>query len=311
MPAVLLPDRAVLLVTGADARKFLQNLVTCDVDALRGGDASFGALLTPQGKILFDFFTVCTTGLSFPTLGESQASGNPGDEDVLDSRSPLRGVGNDSGDTESETFLLDTDAHNAPALAKRLALYKLRARVAIAATDKRVIAVWADGAAPPGLVFRDPRANGMGARVVVDAASQAGDPAAYDAHRIACGVPKGGVDFAWGDAFPHEVNMDLLGGVSFDKGCYVGQEVVSRTQHRGTVRRRVLRATFEGNPPAPGSEIHAGEMLLGTVGSAAGSEGLVAVRTDRLADAQAAGLPIVAGGVPLHVRPLPIVTSKE
>ena len=266
MPFALLPDRAVLSIAGADARAFLQNLVTCDVDPLRPGDAAFGALLTPQGKVLFDFLVVCA---------------------------------------DDERFLLDAPADPAPALAKRLSMYKLRAKIAIGQTNQHVVAVWGDAAPPAGLSFRDPRDGRLGLRVIVDGPAEAGDLAAYEAHRIALGVPQGGVDFAWGDAFPHEVNMDLLHGVSFTKGCYVGQEVVSRMQHRGTVRRRVVTAGFDGAAPAPGTEIHAGDVLIGTFGSATPGRGLAAVRIDRLADALAAGTAIEAGGTILRLAPLP------
>ena len=95
------------------------------------------------------------------------------------------------------------------------------------------------------------------------------DSAAYDAHRIALGVPRGGLDFIYGDAFPHETNMDRLHGVDFDKGCYVGQEVVSRMQHRGTARTRTVRVVLDGPAPAPGKAILAGDKSLGTMGSSA------------------------------------------
>ena len=278
MPIALLPDRAVLSVTGVDARTFLQSLATCDVETLTPGKAAFGALLTPQGKILFDFFLVCV---------------------------------------DETTFLLDTAAAQAPALAKRLAMYRLRAKVAIAPKDDRVVAAWGDVAVtPPGVRFTDPRAADMGERIVIEdtvaePATQAGDATVYAAHRIACGVPAGGIDFAWGEAFPHEVNMDLLHGVSFTKGCYVGQEVVSRMEHRATVRRRVLRATYAGAPPTTGSEIRAGEVLIGTVGSAVDGGALVAVRTDRLADVLAAGTIPTADGIALRITPLPAITPPR
>ncbi len=93
------------------------------------------------------------------------------------------------------------------------------------------------------------------------------DSSAYDAHRIASGVPRGGLDFMYGDAFPHETNMDRLHGVDFDKGCYVGQEVVSRMQHRGTARTRTVRVVLEDLSPEPGTPILAGDKSIGTMGS--------------------------------------------
>jgi folate-binding protein YgfZ len=119
----------------------------------------------------------------------------------------------------------------------------------------------------------------------------------YHAHRIGLGVPEGGRDFGFMDAFPHEALMDQLGGVDFRKGCYVGQEVVSRMQHRGTARTRILPLVFaEGAAPAPGTEVVAGARSLGVTGSMAGGRGLATIRLDRLGDALAAGEPVRADG---------------
>ena len=115
-------------------------------------------------------------------------------------------------------------------------------------------------------------------------------------------MPRGGLDFIYGDAFPHEADMDQLHGVDFNKGCYVGQEVVSRIEHRGTARNRVVPVTADGNAPAAGVPVMAGEKQVGLTGSAIGSQGLALLRLDRIADANAAGLPLTAGGVTLHPR---------
>jgi folate-binding protein YgfZ len=127
------------------------------------------------------------------------------------------------------------------------------------------------------------------------------DSAAYEAHRIASGVPRGGLDFMYGDAFPHETNMDRLHGVDFDKGCYVGQEVVSRMQHRGTARTRTVRVILDGPAPEPGATILAGDKPVGTMGSTAGRHGLALIRIDRAADALDAGTPLTSGGLALRV----------
>ena len=271
MSIATLPDRAGISVSGADARTFLQNLVTNDVDTLQANDATFAALLSPQGKILFDFLIVCV---------------------------------------DDEHFLLDTAAETASALAKRLSMYKLRAKLTIGLTPQHIRAAWGGSDLQDGVRYRDPRHPDLGLRAIVDIGDVIGDAANYDAHRISLGVPQGGadlasghVDFAWGDIFPHEANMDLLHGVSFTKGCYVGQEVVSRMQHRGTTRRRIVNATVDGPTPAPGSDIRAGETLLGTFGSAAGSAGLANVRIDRLAETKAAGLDAMAGATRLDLVP--------
>jgi folate-binding protein YgfZ len=122
---------------------------------------------------------------------------------------------------------------------------------------------------------------------------------AYEAHRIALGIPDGGRDFAYGDTFPHDANLDRLGGVDFGKGCYVGQEVVSRVHHRGTARKRIVPVSFEGRAPAPGSDITVGEIAIGIMGTSVGARGLATVRIDRAEDAAALGAPPIADGVHL------------
>ena len=269
-----LADRGVVAVTGPEAASFLNGLLTSDVAALSPGRAGYAALLTPQGKILFDFLALAT----------------------------------------EDGFLLDVPAALAADLAKRLRFYKLRARVEIAdrSGDLGVLVLWGDAAdAGVGRAFDDPRLPGLGRRVIAGAAERAAALAApgpvraaasdWHAHRIGLAVPEGGLDFAYGDAFPHDADMDDLGGVDFGKGCYVGQEVVSRMKHRGTARRRVLPvAAVSGAvlPPA-GTEIAAGGRAVGTMGSSAGGRGLALVRIDRVRDALDAGLALEAAGVAL------------
>ena len=101
----------------------------------------------------------------------------------------------------------------------------------------------------------------------------------YEGLRIAVGAPKGGLDFAYADAFPHDANFDLLHGVDFDKGCYVGQEVVSRMKHRGTARKRVARVKLDGPAPAPGTPVMDRELAVGALGSSSGREALALLRT--------------------------------
>lgn len=261
MPLAYLPDRALLQVSGPEARHFLHNVVTCDVEALEPGGSRFGALLAPQGKILCDFL--------------------------------VYGAGDD-------VFLLDAPKVLVADLLKRLTLYRLRAKVDLTVLpDAAVAALWgADGDLPEGArAFADPRLPALGARIVLPVVPEGmGDAQAYEAHRIGLGIPKGGADFAYGDAFPHEADMDQLGGVDFKKGCYVGQEVVSRMQHRGTARTRAVIARFE-HPPEPGCEILAGEKTVGRMGASAHGQGIALVRLDRAADARAAGLPLLAAGI--------------
>jgi folate-binding protein YgfZ len=278
MKAAFLPDRGVVEVTGEDARKFLNGLVTTDVTQLTPGQARFGALLTPQGKITVDFLILQV-----------------------------------ASDT-AERFLLDAPRGLAQGLADKLKLYRLRAKVAVENLSDRlgVTAAW-DGeiANQPALAFADPRQTGLGWRILcseADAsvvAAEIGatlvDAAAYEAHRIARTVPAGGLDFAYGDAFPYETNMDRLHGVDLGKGCYVGQEVVSRMHHRGTARTRTAQVTLEGPAPEPGTPIMAGDKIVGTLGSTAAEIAIALIRIDRVNDALAAGLPLTAGGVPLRI----------
>ena len=170
-----------------------------------------------------------------------------------------------------------------------------------------VLAIWDRARAiRQGLCYSDPRLPELGLRSMLPphlaraAAAEAGadlaEPAAYEAHRILLGVPHGGIDFRYGDAFPHEADMDQLGGVDFAKGCFVGQEVVSRIEHRGTARTRIVPVAFDGAAPEPGTPVSTGERTVGTLGSTAAGRGLAMLRLDRVAEALAAGQSLTAGG---------------
>jgi tRNA-modifying protein YgfZ len=286
MKAAFLPDRGVVKVSGEDARNFLNGLVTTDVTLLAPGFGRFGALLTPQGKIIVDF------------LITEAPSGHGGG------------------------FLIDCSRPLAKGLADKLGFYKLRAKVAVENLSDHlgVLGAWdGDFAVKPDLSFADPRNDALGWRILIPeelkqkVADLIGadlvDSAAYESHRIAAGVPRGGLDFMYGDAFPHETNMDRLHGVDFDKGCYVGQEVVSRMQHRGTARTRTVRIILDGFAPEPGTAILAGDKPVGTIGSTAGQHGLALIRTDRVTDAVDAGLALTAGGLGLRLTDPELVRS--
>jgi folate-binding protein YgfZ len=276
MKAALLPDRGVVKVVGNDPRSFLNGLLTTDVTKVTPAQARFGALLTPQGKIVADCI-----------VAEAPAEDGGG-------------------------FFLDCPRALAGELVQKLNFYKLRAKVICEDLSAvlGVMAIW-DGAGDTdyGLLYADPRLPALGQRVMLpphlakEAAADLGaelmEAAAYEAHRIAQGVPRGGVDFIYGDAFPHEADMDQLAGVDFDKGCYVGQEVVSRMEHRGTARNRIVPVAAEGFAPDTGVPVMAGDKTVGMMGSHAGNRGLAMLRLDRVADARAAGLPLIAGGVPI------------
>jgi len=165
-------------------------------------------------------------------------------------------------------------------------------------------------------VFADPRLPGLGWRCLfamtgdwlIGEVGRAASAEDYAAHRIALGVPEAGKDFVLGDTFPHEALYDQLDGVSFTKGCYVGQEVVSRMQHRATARKRVVPVVGAAALPAAGTEIKADEVVIGTLGSTAGTRGLALLRLDRAAEMQAKGQSITAGGVALAIEIAPWAT---
>jgi folate-binding protein YgfZ len=278
MKAAFLPDRGVVKITGETARDFLNNLITTDTTRLQPGLGRFGALLTPQGKIMVDFL-----------ITEAPAGHGGG-------------------------FLIDCPKVLAQTLADKLGFYRLRAKVGIENLSESlgVLAAWdGDAALKPDLTFTDPRNAMLGLRIFVPAelAQKAAnligadlvDASAYEAHRIATGVPRGGLDFIYGDAFPHETNMDRLAGVDFDKGCYIGQEVVSRMQHRGTARTRTVRLLLDGPAPEAGSTVLAGDKSVGTMGSAADNHGLALIRIDRTSEALEAGTPLTAGGLLIRI----------
>jgi folate-binding protein YgfZ len=278
MKAAFLPDRGVVKVFGEDAGNFLGGLVTTDVARLAPGLGRFGALLTPQGKIVVDFLIT------------------------------------EASDASGGGYLFDCPRALSQMLTDKLRFYKLRAKVSVdnLSDGLGVIAAW-DGepADMPDLAFADPRHPALGYRilapeqlapsVVERIGADLVDAGAYEAQRIACGAPRGGLDFIYGDAFPHETNMDRLHGVDFDKGCYVGQEVVSRMQHRGTARTRIVRIALDGPSPEAGATILAGDKAVGTMGSTAGELGLALLRIDRVADALDAGLALTAGGLALRL----------
>jgi tRNA-modifying protein YgfZ len=246
----ILANRAVLHVGGDGALAFLHNLLTVDLTSAK---PAYGALLSPQGKILHDMFVV--------------PNGN--------------GV------------WVDADTEQAPELLKRLMMYRLRAKLDIALATDKVVAVGSQ----MGLHYVDPRLVEMGWRAIVDANSLSeGD--GYDTLRILHGLGASHGDIGSGELFVHEANLDQLNAVSFTKGCYVGQEVVSRTQHRSTARKRILPVTLSGSV-ASGTDIVSGELRVGTMLSSENDQGLALIRLDRLADVTS---PLLAGDARIGVR---------
>ena len=281
MQAALLPDRGVVKIAGDDARRFLNGLVTNDMVKVTPTSARYAALLTPQGKIIADF--------------------------IVAEVDPAEGSG----------FFLDCPKALTHTVVEKLNFYKLRAKVMVEDLSEvlGVMAFWPGKTLSEyGLSYADPRPPALGTRTMLpphlaaeataDLGAALTDAEAYEAHRIALGVPRGGMDFIYGGTFPHEADMDQLAGVDFDKGCYVGQEVISRIEHRSNARSRVVPVVYDEFSPPPGVAVMAGEKQVGTLGSTAKGRGLALLRLDRIADALAAGTPLMAGGIALRaVKP--------
>ena len=275
MACVVLPDRCVIEIGGADAAAFLHNLLTNSVMTLENGQASFTALLSPQGKIFADGFLV--------RVGEQ--------------------------------FLFDCPKALRHDLMKKLGLYRLRANVILTdrSDDLIVLAGWDERKSDNALVaFDDPRLAELGWRAIIKGdhtpiKSAQVHPDDYDAHRIALGVPDGGKDFVYGDTFPHEADMDQLHGIDFKKGCYIGQEVVSRMQHRGLARTRAVPVNFhDGFLPESGSSAEAHGKQIGTIGSGTkGGKAIAILRLDRVEEALAVGAELTAGGLAFSLETRP------
>jgi len=275
MPSIQLNDRALIDVSGPDAEHFLQNILTTDLDQLQHGQAKPGALLAPQGKILFDFL--------------------------------ISRLGDDG-------FRLDCRADEADDFVRRLMLYRLRAKAEISRPEQPVIRVsWGNDSGRSqnesnrmvDTRFRlEPVFRTYGAAVLPAPPLKGGGGTATDAYtalRVANGVAESGADYQLGDVFPHDVLLDQTGGVGFSKGCYVGQEVVSRMQHRGTARRRVLLVEAADALPSPGTELTVDGRSVGALGSSAGNRGLAIARIDRVKTALDEGKAILAGDVPVSL----------
>lgn len=261
MPSAFLSDRALLSISGKDAEDFLHSLITTDVAGLPAGTARPGALLTPQGKILFDFI-LCRRG---------------------------------------DGFVIECDMSQREALARRLTMYKLRAAVDIAPVEEVGVTVaWGEDPLADGVTDAAFDKAGIALQRAGGRLSEDGEDA-YQALRIEAGLAISGRDFPLQDAFPHDVLLDKDDGLSFRKGCYVGQEVVSRMQHRGTARRRVVIVSAGQDLPASGTDIMAGGKPVGTLGSSAGGKGLAIVRIDRVGDALTNGVEITAGDISLSL----------
>jgi folate-binding protein YgfZ len=261
----VLPHRGVIAVAGEDRVEFLQGLISNDVTRVAPGKAVWAALLTPQGRFLNDMFLV---------------------------------------DAGFGTLLLETERERAPALAKKLTMYKLRSKVTVedrsAAMD--VAAVFGPdaekcNAVPGALSYVDPRLPELGMRVLTPA-GQAGKMlglpeaplADYDALRLSLGVPDGSRDLPVEKALLLESGFDELNGVDWKKGCYMGQELTARTKYRGLVKKRLFPVQIEGALPAPGTAIERNGEEVGEIRSGAGNRALAMLRLEAMEG------PLTAGG---------------
>ncbi|HEY8616735.1 folate-binding protein YgfZ [Phenylobacterium sp.] len=242
-----LPSRALIAVVGPDWRSFLQNLVTQDVETLAPGEARLAALLTPQGRLLWDMFV----------------------------------VGREEG------CWLDVAAEHRDAMLQRLAMYRLRAKVELRASELAVSAIL-NATHPGGGWVRDPRHPELGWRGYGADLPQGASPATeadYEAHRLALGIP-GPADWGSEKTYPIEANFDLLHGIDFKKGCFVGQETTSRMKRRGQIKTRMLPIVFEGPAPAAGAEVLAGALRAGEVLSGGDGRAMALLRLDRALGAE-------------------------
>ncbi|MGU3574811.1 YgfZ/GcvT domain-containing protein [Brucellaceae bacterium C25G] len=254
-----LDNRALVLVTGEEAEKFLQAVITTDLSSLGADDLKPGALLTPQGKIMFDFL-------------------------VSRVENGVR---------------LDMPEEIAAALIKRLTLYRLRSKAEITQSSESLIAIsWQNDSTSSqnDSTKRDLRfPESLNVRRIYGHRFAESDLEAWTALRIANGIAEGNLDYDYNEMFPHDVNFDQTGGVSFTKGCFIGQEVVSRMQHRGTARRRAMVALSAKALPEKGTALIVGEREIGNLGEVSGHQAIAFVRIDRVQDALDSQIPIMAG----------------
>ena len=284
--ATLLEQRATLRIGGADARPFLQGLISNDVTKATPTHSLYATLLTAQGRFLHDFFIV----------------------------------------QHGDDLLLEVARARRDDLARRLSLYRLRSKVTIAPDDGwAVAALWPETAlAPIGLpaspgataahagaiVLVDPRLAALGARLLAPRdrldAALAGftrTPLAdYERHRRRLGVPEGGDELVVDKSILLENGIDELNGVDWQKGCYVGQELTARTKYRGLIKKRLLPVEIDGPLPAPGTPVTHGTQEAGELRSAADGVGLALLRLEMLDAAALDGEPLRAGGARLTVH---------
>lgn len=240
MSIARLDSRALIRISGPDARPFLHNLLTQDVETIKPGELRFGALLSPPGRLLFDLFIW-------------------GEEDGV---------------------VLDVAAERRDALIQRLTLYKLRADVAVMPIPDTVFVAW--GADVPEGFVADPRLPALGGRRWGDQSEADATEADWQAHRLALGAPDPTADALMDKTYPIEANFDLLNGIDFHKGCFIGQETTSRMKRRGTIKNRMMAIAFDGPAPERGAEVLKGELRAGEVMTGAEGRAIALMRLDRM-----------------------------
>jgi len=268
MPDILLTDRTVIAVEGEDASGFLNALTTGSVAELPSGSSGFAALLTPQGKIVADF--------------------------ILFKMS-------------EQKIYLDTARQALPDLMKKLNLYKLRSKISLSDCSGFLSVIAGDQDQSPEkknclIAVADPRNSDLGWRGLISAQmlTATENENLYHQKRLMLGIPEYGKDFAANDLFPHEALMDMLGGIDFNKGCYIGQEIVSRMQHRGTVRSRLVPVRYDdGQEWETAIPVMAGEKTIGLTGSGLKGYGIALLRLDFLGNAVQNGYKLKAGNLEL------------
>ncbi|MBW4023248.1 MAG: folate-binding protein YgfZ [Proteobacteria bacterium] len=268
-----LDHRAVLSVEGDDRVSFLQGLVSQDMERAAPGQALWTALLTPQGKWLAEFF-----------------------------------VFSDGG-----RLLLEVEAAQREMIATRLTRFRLRARVTITPSPLAVQTAW-DGPVPEvplGLVAADPRLETAGWRILSERPLPTNASAAdWDAHRLALGLPDGTRDLEPEKTVLLEAGFDELNGISWTKGCYMGQELTARTRYRGLVKRRLVPVAITGEAPTPGTPVMSGGREVGTMRSASGGRGLAVLRLDALqSEALTCGAATLIPAVPGWMRLPPAAST--
>ena len=281
----LLPHRSVIAVSGADRVEFLQGLISNDTTKVSPGHAIWAALLTPQGRFQNDMF-----------------------------------VADDSAGGGGDTLLLETERERAPALARKLSMYTLRAKAKVedrSATMEVAVVFGAGADKAVGIEhatsFADPRLPGLGVRVLTragEAAALLGShgflpamPADYDALRLTLGVPDGSRDLPVEKALLLESGFDELNGIDWKKGCYMGQELTARTKYRGLVRKRLFPVRLDGPLPAPGTPVERDGQEVGEIRSGLGNRALAMLRLDGMkGDGLTAGGTRILPEVPAWMR---------